>query len=129
MKEGGPGVEFARALAEKDFARLADLLDPEVDFRGVTPRRFWEAGTPDELIDGVLRHWFEDSDEIEAVEKLESDSFADRERVGYRFRVRNPEGTYLVEQQLFVSAQDGRITWIRSVCSGFREIEESTSRA
>lgn len=119
----GLGSRFATALAEKDFEGLAELLDPQVDFRGVTPRKFWEASDPRQLIDGVLRQWFEDSDEIEALEKLETDSFADRERVGYRFRVRNPEGTFLVEQQLFIAERDGRIAWLRSVCSGFRELD------
>ena len=41
------------------------------------------------------------------VEALETDGFADRERVGYRFRVRNPEGMFLVEQQLFIAAEGG----------------------
>lgn len=72
----------------------------------------------------MLRQWFDDSDEIEALEKLETDSFADRERVGYRLRVRNPEGLFLVEQQLYLSASEGRITWMRSLCSGFRPLEE-----
>jgi hypothetical protein len=72
----------------------------------------------------VLRLWFEDSDQIEALEQLESDSFADRERVGYRFSVNNPDGRFLVEQQAFVAERDGRIGWMRSVCSGFRPIEE-----
>ncbi len=34
----GPlGARFVRALAAKDFARVASLLHPEVDFRGMTP--------------------------------------------------------------------------------------------
>ena len=36
------GEQFARALAAKDFGRVAELLHPEIDFRGMTPRRFWE---------------------------------------------------------------------------------------
>jgi hypothetical protein len=47
----------------------------------------------------VLCQWFEESDEIEALERLERDAFADRERVGYRFNVRNADGRFLVEQQ------------------------------
>ncbi len=66
----------------------------------------------------------EDDDEIEALEMLETDAFADRERVGYRFRVRNPEGTFLVEQRLFIAGDEGRITWMRSVCSGFRPLAD-----
>jgi hypothetical protein len=114
------GAEFAHALAVKDFDRVLDLLHPEIDFRGLTPRRNWEANDPDAVISGVLRQWFEDSDEIEALERLESDTFADRERVGYRFSVRNPDGRFLVEQQAYLSARDGRIGWMRVVCSGFR---------
>jgi hypothetical protein len=114
------GAEFARALAVKDFGRVSDLLHPEIDFRALTPRRTWEASDPDAVISGVLREWFADSDEIEALERLESDAFADRERVGYRFSVRNPDGRFLVEQQAYLSARDGRIGWMRVVCSGFR---------
>jgi hypothetical protein len=116
------GAEFARALAAKDFSRILDLLHPEIDFRGLTPNRNWEANDADAVISGVLRQWFEDSDEIDALERLESDAFADRERVGYRFSVRNPEGRFLVEQQAYLSARDGRIGWMRVVCSGYRPV-------
>jgi hypothetical protein len=114
------GAEFARALATKDYGRVAELLHPEVDFCALTPSRTWEASDADAVISGVLRQWFEDSDEIQALERLESDAFADRERVGYRFSVRNPDGRFLVEQQAYLSARDGRIGWMRVVCSGFR---------
>jgi hypothetical protein len=116
------GAQFADALARKDFDRLTALLHPEVDFRGLTPRKVWEAHDPQEFVSGVLRVWFEDSDEIEALERVETDAFADRERVGYRFRVRNPEGLFAVEQQLFISERDGKIGWIRSLCSGYRPL-------
>lgn len=118
------GAEFAQALAAKDFERLLGIFDPEVDFRALTPRRFWDPGGPAEIVGGVLRQWFEDDDEIEALEKLETDAFADRERVAYRFRVRNPEGLFLVEQQAYLSGSEGRIEWMRVLCSGFRQIEE-----
>ncbi len=118
------GAAFADALAAKDFERIRALLDPEVDFRGVTPSRTWEAGDPDTLIGEVLRQWFEDSDEIEELERVETDAFADRERVGYRFRVRNPDGLFRVEQQVYIGDRDGRIGWMRAVCSGFRPVEE-----
>ena len=74
------------------------------------------------MISAVLRRWFEESDDIEALEGLECDAFADRERVGYRFSVRNPDGRFLVEQQAYLSARDGRIGWMRVVCSGFRPV-------
>jgi hypothetical protein len=115
--------DFAAALAAKDFDRIGELLHPEIDFRGLTPSRVWEAGDAETVIDGVLGQWFEESDEIEALLHLETDAFADRERVGYRFRVRNPEGLFEVEQQAYVGERDGQIGWMRSVCSGFRPVE------
>jgi hypothetical protein len=116
------GAEFATALAAKDFDRVRAMLHPEVDFRALTPRRDWEASDPETVVGSVLRQWFEDSDEIEELLKLETDAFADRERVGYRFLVRNPEGLFEVEQQVYIGEVDGRIGWMRVVCSGFRPV-------
>jgi hypothetical protein len=114
------GAEFARALAAKDFSRLSELMHPEIDFRGMTPKRIWEASDPDMVVSAVLRQWFEESDEIETLETIETDAFADVERVGYRFSGRNPDGPFVVEQQAYLSERDGRIGWMRVVCSGFR---------
>jgi hypothetical protein len=123
------GAEFVHALAAKDFNRLRNVLHPEIDFRGMTPNRSWEATDADAVISAVLRQWFEDSDEIEGLERLESDAFADRERVGYRFSVRNPDGRFLVEQQAYLSARDGRIGWMRVLCSGYRAVTSPESPA
>ena len=114
------GAEFAHALAAKDSARLLDLMHPEIDFRGLTPNRAWDASNRDDVLTVLLSQWFEDKDEIEGLEELESDSFADRQRVGYRFSVSNPDGRFLVEQQAYLSPRDGRIEWMRVLCSGFR---------
>jgi hypothetical protein len=116
------GADFAHAVAAKDAERIRSLVHPEVDFRGMTPSRNWEAGDADALLEILFDCWFEDSDEIQSVEAVESDSFADRERVGYRFAVRNPDGLHLVEQQAYIGERDGRIGWMRVVCSGFRPI-------
>ena len=115
------GAEFARALAAKDSGRLLELMHPEIDFRGLTPNRSWEANGRDAVLSVLLGEWFEDSDDIEALEGLESDAVADRDRVGYRFSVTNPDGRFLVEQQAYLSARDGQIEWMRVLCSGFRE--------
>jgi hypothetical protein len=117
------GATFARALAAKDFARIAELMDPEIDFRAMTPSRAWQAGDPDTAISTALSVWFGDQDSIESLERLETDEFADRERVGYRFSVRNPDGRFLVEQQAYLSTRDGRIAWMRILCSGYRPVD------
>jgi hypothetical protein len=114
------GEQFARALAAKDFGQVAGLLHPEVDFRGMTPGRFWEATGPAQVVDEVLTCWFEDQDQIEALVGLDTGGFGDRQRVGYRFGVTTPDGYHLVEQQAYYSTTDGRISWMRVLCSGFR---------
>jgi hypothetical protein len=116
------GQQFASALAKKDFTALAELLHPEIDFAGLTPRSTWEAHAPDEVIQGVLRNWFEDSDEIQELIYVDTDSFADRQRVGYRFRVHNPDGEFLVDQQAYLTDRDGKIGWMRVLCAGYRSI-------
>lgn len=87
----------------------------------MTPGRTWEATGPEGIID-ALGLWFEDSDTIEELLALELDAFADRERVGYRFRVRNPSGEHVVEQQAYLTERDARIGWLRIMCSGFRPV-------
>jgi hypothetical protein len=114
------GTDFARALAAKDASRLQELLHPEIDFRGLTPNRSWEASGADEVLTVLLGSWFEDADEIRELVRLETGGVADRDRVGYSFAVSNPDGDFLVEQQAYLSSRDGRIDWIRIVCSGFR---------
>jgi hypothetical protein len=114
------GAEFVHALAAKDASRLLALMDPEIDFRALTPNRFWEARDPDAVLSVILGDWIEETDEIESLEALETDSVVDRQRLGYRFSVNNPDGRFLVEQQAYLSTRDGRIDWLRVLCSGFR---------
>jgi hypothetical protein len=114
------GQDFAEALASKDFDRLRSLLHPEVDFRGLTPSRPWEASGPREVVDEVLRLWFEESDQLERLVSVQTDSMADRERVSYRLEGHNPDGPFIVEQQAYYTERDGRIDWMRVLCSGFR---------
>lgn len=115
------GEEFARAVAAKDHDRLRELLQPRLDFRAMTPNRIWEGSDVDDVI-AALDLWFADNDRIQAIDALDHDAFADRQRVGYRLRIRNGDGEHLVEQQAYLTAQDGRIGWLRIMCSGYRPI-------
>jgi hypothetical protein len=114
------GRDFAEALSRKDFAAITELLDPAIDFRGLTPGRGWEASDRDAVTGQILSRWFEDSDELEELVSVETDAFADRQRVAYRFRGHNPDGVFIVEQQAYYTERDGRIDWMRVLCSGFR---------
>jgi hypothetical protein len=117
------GAQFASALAEKDFDHVRALLHPEIDFRGMTPNRIWEAKDPDRVITEILQQWFEPSDEILSLDALDTGEIGARERVGYRFSVRNPDGLHTVEQQAYLEGRDGRIGWMRVLCSGFQPVQ------
>src|SRR5215208_4450544 len=101
------GADFARAFAGKDAARMRELLHPEVDFKGLTPSRSWDAADADAVVDILFGSWLEDSDHVEALEAVEDDAVADRERVGYRCRVTNPDGRFVFEQQAYLEPRDG----------------------
>ena len=111
---------FVDAVAARDRERLADLLHPEVDFRGMTPNRVWEAGDPDGVLEIVLGSWFQASDVFDELVLVEHDAFADREQLRFRFAGHNADGPFVVEQQAYLAERDGRIGWMRVVCSGFR---------
>ena len=118
------GERFARAIASKDADQLVELLSPEIDFRGLTPGRVWESSSSSELVhEMIFGKWFEDSDEIEAIEKLETSSVVDTERVGYRFAIKNPDGHFLVEQQAYLRATGDQIDYLRILCSGYRPVD------
>ncbi|HZW44241.1 MAG TPA: hypothetical protein VFF32_07615 [Dermatophilaceae bacterium] len=120
------GADFANAVAAKDHDRVRALIHAEVDFQAMTPGEFWHASCPDEIV-GVLDEWFGEDDLIEAVELLDCDGFADRKRVGYRLRVKRPDGQHLIEQQAYLSERDGQIGWLRIMCSGYRRADATTS--
>ena len=111
---------FVQALAVKDAQALGAVLHPDVDFRGLTPNRFWEAHDRDAVIKIVLGVWFTPQDELEELVLMHTDAFADREQVRFRFRGRNREGPMIVEQQAYLTERDGLIGWMRVVCSGQR---------
>jgi hypothetical protein len=117
----GLGTQFAEAVAAKDHDRIRALLHPELDFQAMTPRRVWDADGIDDVL-SAIGTWFSDTDEIQSVEAIEVDAFADRERVGYRFRIHNGDGDHLLEQQAYLSARDGQIGWLRIMCSGYRPV-------
>jgi hypothetical protein len=110
---------FVAALAARDAVALRSLFGSEVDFRGLTPGHVWEACTPDELIDGViLGSWFGPGDQIQRVESVQAGQVGTRIRIGYQLRVQNADGMFALEQQAFADLTDGKITWMRVLCSG-----------
>jgi hypothetical protein len=114
------GHRFATAIADRDRSALRSVLGEDLDFKGLTPGRFWEADSS-AAVDGIVfDHWFDESDRITALRSVEEAEVGDTSRVGYRFDLECPDGPYVVEQQAYYRALDERIVHLRIVCSGFR---------
>lgn len=117
----GIGEDFARAVAAKDVGAMTALLATDVDFKGLTPGRVWEASGPKDVASVFFDNWFEPSDTIEAlVDVTAGDDVADTQHVSYRLNLLNDEGEQVAEQQAYFRTTDGRISHLRVLCSGFR---------
>jgi hypothetical protein len=117
------GKAFVAALAARDWDTMREVLDPAVDLRAVTPGRVWTAADADTAIEGVFAVWFPADEVTEVVEGLEGGDALGRERVDYRFQVRNAKGNrYLVEQRAYLDGEGDRLTRVELICGGFRRM-------
>ncbi len=118
------GTRFVEALAAKDSRTLVGLFAADVDFRGMTPSRFWESRSPQDVVDNVLYRWFEPDEIVEKIEHVEIGTVVDRDRVDYRFLVRTADGVFRVEQRGYFDPDDeGKIAKMHVMCSGFRQLD------
>jgi hypothetical protein len=113
------GERFAEALAAKDEAGVRAVTAPDLDFRAMTPRRFWEAHCHDDLVEVLFANWLEPSDEVVALVSTSTGEVSTRQHVTYRLHLRNADGDSLMEQQMYYDVVGGRISWARVMCSGF----------
>jgi hypothetical protein len=74
------------------------------------------------VADIVLGTWFDPSKTVTGVTSLETDTVGDVQKVSYRMAVELESGPAVIEQVAYFSEQDGLITHMRLVCSGFRPV-------
>jgi ketosteroid isomerase-like protein len=112
--------EFLDAILARDLPRACGHLAADIDFRAMTPNRFWEASDPAGVED-VLRAWFEHAErEVERVDPIEPTSIEDTRCVGWRVYGRRADGPFAYEQQAYVREGHGQVVWLRVICSGPR---------
>jgi SnoaL-like domain len=116
------GAALVTALAERNFARLADTLTPDARMRALIPPGPVEVSGA-EAAAAKFSAWFGDAEELELV-RSGSETVADRLHVFYRLRVKKPgDLVKIVEQHLLCALEDDRITALDLVCTGFRPDE------
>lgn len=118
MRADALAEAFASALAARDFGALASLLSPAVHMRALIPAGLREcAGSASAA--ALFADWFGACDPIETL-GLQAETMADRVRIAYRLRLVEDGAWFEVEQQVFCSVAEGRITTLDLLCSGFR---------
>ena len=125
-----PTTAIAEAIASREFVRLTDMFDPNIEFRALTPDGLHESVGVAEAI-ACFADWFGDG---HGQELLINDSFALGGRIGLRYRMRRKLGEtpetatwYLVEQHCFADVGPLGIERLSLVCSG--HTPEATSIA
>lgn len=115
--------ELVDAIIARDLPLACAFLHPDIDFRAMTPSRVWEANSP-AGVEEVLRAWFEHPDrDVEWVNPTEPASVEDTLRVGWRVHGRDANGPFTYEQQAYAREDNGRVVWLRVMCSGPRPAE------
>ena len=112
---------FVPAIAAQDFDGLANQFHPRIRFRALTPNSTFGLFGSTAASD-TLRDWFGDATVLELLAS-EAAPVVDRVRLSYRFRVQEAGIWKIVEQQAMCVVDDGLITDISIVCSGFRPVE------
>ncbi len=103
-------------------------MSADVVFRALIPnetRPYREHVGPDAAAAQIAR-WFDDGDVHELLGSGARSLVADRLHVRYRIRNREVGTWYLVEQHLFATVSDDRISHADLLCSGFREVPPPT---
>ena len=114
------GARLAGAIEVRDRTALRRLFAMPVQFRAVTPSRFWDAETPSDVADIVLGTWFGEGKQVTEVSLVEDDTVGDISKISYRMSVATESGPTVIEQVAYYAVQDDRITNLRLLCSGFR---------
>jgi ketosteroid isomerase-like protein len=113
------GGRLLEAIAARDYARCGTCFAEDASFRVLTPGPLRELEGREEAAERY-RFWLEP---LEGFEVLESDAvaIADRVRIRYRFRGRDPEkGWQLNEHTGYAAVRDGEIRSLILTCAGFR---------
>jgi ketosteroid isomerase-like protein len=112
-----------RAVTARDYDAIEECFAPEVRFDVLTPHQLREHRSATEATERY-RAWLEPLERFEVLER-DASVIADRVRIRYRFRGRDPKsGWQLNEHTGYAVVEGGRIASMTVTCAGFRPIPE-----
>jgi hypothetical protein len=115
----GVGGQLLDAIAARDYERIETCFAENASLRVLTPGPLREFEGAAEAA-GRFRFWLELLDGFELLDG-DVEDVGDRVRVRYRFRGRDPEkGWQLNEHTGYAEVREGRIQAMNVTCAGFR---------
>jgi TusA-related sulfurtransferase len=114
-----------QALAARDRPGLLAGLADDVRLRAQLPRRDVERIGAGAVADELLG-WFDDVPEI-VVQRAQAQPLADLWHAEFRFGLRGLTPEQVVEQHWYCTVEDGRVTALRLICSGFRPLPSAVT--
>jgi hypothetical protein len=110
------------AIGARDRAQIAACFASDAKLRALTPHQVRELDGP-EAIAGQYGFWL---DSLESFVLVSGDvtAIADRARLRYRFRGRDPaKGWQENEHTAYATVENGRVAALNLTCAGFRPSE------
>ena len=122
MDDTGVVRELLEAISARDLERIGACFTPGARLRALTPHELRELEGPDAITDRY-RRWLEPLEAF-AVVSGDVEPIADRVRLRYRFRGRDPvKGWQENEHTAYAAVAGGRIEALNLSCTGFRPSE------
>jgi TusA-related sulfurtransferase len=119
---------FAKAIAARDYVEIFSALARDARFRYLIPPGPGQKEGAAEAAAKFLE-WFGDANELR-IEGIVVEQLADRTSLRYRFLLREQDGWKEVEQQQYLDVnEDGLISAIDLMCSGFRPTDDPDAEA
>jgi tRNA 2-thiouridine synthesizing protein A len=116
------GEEWIQAVLEKDFPRLAEICQPEVRSRLMTPKRVFVFENASDVSHKV-EDWFHECSGFQK-EQVRIAWVGGKLGIFYRLSFIENGQSYVAEQQLYCSLRDGRIDQLSLLCSGFQPLQD-----
>ncbi len=114
---------LARAIAAREYVEVFSALSSQARFRYLIPPGPGQTDGAAEVAAKFVE-WFGDADEVR-IESIVAEPLADRTSLRYRFLLHEKDGWKEVEQQQYVDVdEDGTISAIDLLCTGFRLVED-----
>ncbi len=118
------GEDWIQAIIDQDFEDLTAICFPDIKSTLLLPKRIDQFENVTDLIQRV-EGWFDNYDSIEKVETRVA-LVGEKLAIFYRLMCYEDGMVSAIEQQIYCTVAEGRISQLRLLCSGFQPVQVMT---